>query len=106
MKVFGMRTINVNGNSIYTIKVRIKNNEANASAVNNLTDIKGLTLLRFNVRHGEVIEINYFSTDFGASNSAFMQVGRALKQVQLNNINKKYAWSDIEEPRLCHIFSF
>ena len=104
MKVFGMRRININGNNVYTIKVRIKNNEANASAVINLTHIKGMTLSLSNTRLGEMIEINYFNTDFNLSNYAFKQVGKALKQVQLNNIDKKYAWAEVQEPEPCDLF--
>jgi len=94
MKVFGMRTVNVNGNTIYIIKVRVKDNSANTIALTPLTSINGLTLSTLSGKHGNMIEINYFGLSNSISNDAFRRVGYALKQVQINNINAKYAWID------------
>jgi len=94
MKVFGMRTVNVNGNTIYIIKVRVKDNSANKIALASLNYVDGVTLTPFTSKHGNMIEINYFGLSNSISNDAFRRVGYALKQVQINNINAKYAWID------------
>jgi len=98
MKVFGMRTVNVNGNIIYIIKVRVKDNTVNAIALAPLKSIGGVTLTTLSSKHGNMIEINYYGLFQNVSNDVFRAVGKALKQVQINNINAKYAWT---EPYYC-----
>jgi hypothetical protein len=101
MKVFGMRTINVNDNIIYIIKVRVKDNSANKIALASLNYVGGVTLTPLTGKHGNMIEINYFGLSNSDSNDAFRRVGSALKQVQINNVNAKYAWT---EPYYCDEF--
>jgi hypothetical protein len=98
MKVFGMRTVTVNGNVIYIIKVRVKDNGANTIALTPLTSINGVTLSTVSGKHCNMIEINYFGLSNSVSNDVFRKVGKALKQVQINNVNAKYAWT---EPYYC-----
>lgn len=94
MKVFGMRTVTVNGNIIYIIKVRVKDNSANIATLASLNSVNGVTLTLLTGKHGNMIEINYFGLSNTLSNDVFRKVGVALKQVQINNINAKYAWTE------------
>jgi hypothetical protein len=94
MKLFGMRTVTINGNVIYIIKVRVKSNDNNVMALEPLKTINGLTLDPVISKHGNMIEINYFGTSYAICNEVFRLVGSALKQVQINNINAKYAWTE------------
>lgn len=88
-----MRTVSVNGNNIYIIKVRVKDNTANAKALKPLKSIGGVTLTTLSSKNGRMIEINYFGLFRNISNDVFRKVGVALKKVQINNINTKYAWT-------------
>lgn len=89
-----MRTVTVNGNVIYIIKVRVKDNANNAIALAPLKSVHGVTLTPVTGKHGNMIEINYFGLFGVPSNDVFRKVGVALKQVQINNINAKYAWTE------------
>lgn len=93
-----MRTVTVNGNVIYIIKVRVKDNGANKIALAPLNYVNDVTLTSFTGKHGNMIEINYFSLSNSVNDDVFRKVGKALKQVQINNINAKYAWT---EPYYC-----
>jgi hypothetical protein len=94
MKVFGMRTVTVNGNVIYIIKVRVKDNGANTIALTPLTSINGVTLSTVSGKHGNMIEINYFGLSNNVSSDVFREVGKALKQVQFTYVNAKCAWAE------------
>lgn len=96
-----MRTMIVNGTTIYIIKVRVKDNANNAIALEPLKSVHGIALTKLTGKHGNMIEINYFGLSNSVSNDAFRAVGKALKQVQINNINAKYAWT---EPYYCDEF--
>ena len=48
----------VNGNVIYIIKVRVKDNANNAIALEPLKSVHGIALTKLTGKHGNMIEIN------------------------------------------------
>ena len=102
INVFGMKTINVNGTSINTFKIRVTNNEFNESVMASLSmvdkDIRvtPIELWRKN-KFQSLIEISYTGMNWDKDFLIFKTVGKSLKDIQMNNLNQRYAWTNDPE---------
>ncbi len=86
MKVFGIKTIIVNGTVIFTYNVRIVNSEQNQK----LVKTSGLGYNNVITRYGERIQLTYTSTNPSDFEDKVFMLGHLLKAVALNNLTNKY----------------
>lgn len=102
INVFGMKTINVNGTPVNTFKIRVNNNEFNESVLASLSmvdkDIRvtPIELYRKN-SYQSLIEISYTGMNWEKDFLIFRTVGKSLKDIQMNNLNQRYAWTNDPE---------
>jgi hypothetical protein len=99
INVFGMKTISINGTSINTFKIRVTNNQFNETVLASLPmvdkDIRITPLSTY--RRGSyqsLIEISYTGMNWDKDFLIFRTVGKSLKEIQLNNLNQRYSWTD------------
>lgn len=88
MKLFGIKSIIINGTVIHTYNVMINKTEENLKLV--LT-----SKLEFNnayTRKGERIQLTFTSTSIREFDDKVHMLGHLLRAVALNNLNKKYSW--------------
>ncbi len=102
INVFGMKTITVNGTPINTFKIRVNNNEFNESVLASLSmvdkDIRVTPVSTY--RRGSyqsLIEISYTGMNWDKDFLIFRTVGKSLKDIQMNNLNQRYAWTNDPE---------
>jgi len=102
INVFGMKTILVNGTPVNTFKIRVNNNEFNESVLAPLSmvdkDIRvtPIELYRKN-SYQSLIEISYTGMNCEKDFLIFRTVGKSLKDIQMNNLNQRYAWTNDPE---------
>jgi hypothetical protein len=102
INVFGMKTITVNGTAINTFKVRVSNNDYNQSVLAPLSmvdkDIRVTPVSTYrNNNFQSLIEISYTGMNWDKDYFIFRTVGKSLKDIQLNNLNQRYAWTNDPE---------
>ena len=85
-KIFGIKSININGTIINTFNVMIKSTEANAK----LVKASGLDFNGYAGRNGDRIQITYTSLSHKDFNDKVNILGHLLRSVALNNLNTKY----------------
>jgi len=94
INLFGMRTVIINNFAVHTFRVRVRNNETNSRLMENFKDSKnGVQLFFRDCKGKSLIEVQYAGMDAQVSQEIFMALGRTLKEIQLNNIEEKYAWA-------------
>ena len=107
INLFGMQTVLVNGTPVNTFKIRVTNNDYNESALAPLSMISNnlrvvpVTTYRNN-KYQSLIEISYTGMNHEIDFAVFRTVGKSLKDIQLNKLNERYAWTnDPEEITTC-----
>ena len=88
MKLFGIKTIKINGCHINTFSVSIKQNAVNTA----LAKYSGLGYIDNSGRKGDKIEFNYTSIDVVQFNAKVQKLGELLKKVAQANLDAKYRW--------------
>jgi hypothetical protein len=97
-----MKTINVNGTPVNTFRIRVNNNEFNESVLAALSmvdkDIRVTPISTYR-RDGyqSLIEISYTGMNWEKDFLIFRTVGKSLKDIQMNNLNQRYAWTNDPE---------
>ncbi len=86
MKIFGIKSIVVNGTVINTFNVMIKSTEANSK----LVKASGLDFNGYAGRNGDRIQITYTSLNHKDFDDKVNILGHLLRSVALNNLNTKY----------------
>ena len=102
INVFGMKTISVNGTSINTFRIRVNNNEFNESVLAPLSmvdkDIRVTPIELYRKdSYQSLIEISYTGMNWEKDFLIFRTVGKSLKDIQMNNLNQRYAWTNDPE---------
>lgn len=107
INLFGMQTVLVNGTPVNTFKIRVTNNDYNKDVLTPLCmiskNIKVQSVHTYrNSKPQSLIEISYTGMNWEADFEIFRTVGKTLKDIQLNKLNEKYAWTNdpIELPGL------
>lgn len=96
INLFGMRTVTVNNFTVHTFRVRVKNNEVNSRLMHEFWNRKnGVQLFIRDCKGKSLIEVQYAGMDAEVSQELFKSLGRTLKEIQLNNIEEKYSWSNM-----------
>jgi hypothetical protein len=85
LKMYGIKTIKINGISAYTYNVRINNNS------DNLQSCKRSGLM-YSTTEDNKIQLNELTTDSAVFNKKVSQLGKLLKEVAISNVHKKYSW--------------
>ena len=107
INVFGMQTVLVNNTPVNTFRVRVTNNDYNESVlaplsmISNNLSVTPVTTFRNN-KYQSLIEISYTGMNWEIDMVVFKTVGKSLKDIQLNKLNERYAWTNdiIELPGL------
>jgi hypothetical protein len=107
INVFGMQTVLVNNTPVNTFRIRVNNNDYNESVlaplsmISNNLRVTPITTFRNN-KYQSLIEISYTGMNWEADFVIFRTVGKSLKDIQLNKLNERYAWTNdiIELPGL------
>ena len=86
MKLFGIKTIIINGTIIHTYNVRIKNTEQNVK----LVITSGLDYSNVDTRQGERIQLTFTSISVREFDDKVNMLGHLCRAVALNNLNSKY----------------
>jgi hypothetical protein len=99
INVFGMKTISVNGTSINTFKIRVTNNQFNETVLASLPMVdKDIRITPVSTcrrsSYQSLIEISYTGMNWDKDFLIFRTVGKSLKEIQLNNLNQRYSWTD------------
>ncbi len=102
INVFGMKTISVNGTSINTFKIRVTRNEFNESVIASLSLVdKDIRVTPIDLWKKDsyqcLIEISYTGMNWEKDFLIFRTVGKSLKDIQMNNLNQRYAWTNDPE---------
>ena len=102
INVFGMKTINVNGTPVNTFRIRVNNNEFNESVLAPLSmvdkDIRVTPIELYRKdSYQSLIEISYTGMNWEKDFLIFRTVGKSLKDIQMNNLNQRYAWTNDPE---------
>lgn len=102
INVFGMKTINVNGTRVNTFRIRVKNNEFNESVLAPLSMVdKDIRVTPIELYRKDslqfLIEISYTGMNWEKDFLIFRTVGKSLKDIQMNNLNQRYAWTNDPE---------
>jgi len=102
INVFGMQTILVNGTPVNTFKVRVTNNDYNESVLAPLSmisrDLRVTPVTTYrNNKYQSLIEISYTGMNWEKDFLIFRTVGKSLKDIQMNNLNQRYAWTNDPE---------
>lgn len=90
-QIFGIKTIYVNGFTVHTLCVRVKNNIFNSELIQK--ESRGLAVNFLTTKRGEEIELKYTSMDLTVFNLAAKTLGNILKQIAQENHNQKYQWT-------------
>ena len=102
INVFGMQTVLVNNTPINTFRVRVTNNDYNESVlaplsmISNNLSVTPITTFRNN-KFQSLIEISYTGMNWEIDMVVFKTVGKSLKDIQLNKLNERYAWTNDPE---------
>ena len=102
INVFGMQTVLVNNAPINTFRVRVTNNDYNESVlaplsmISNNLSVTPITTYRNN-KFQSLIEISYTGMNWEIDMVVFKTVGKSLKDIQLNKLNERYAWTNDPE---------
>lgn len=102
INVFGMQTVLVNGTPVNTFRIRVTNNDYNESVLAPLSmisrDLRVIPVSTFrNNKYQSLIEISYTGMNWEADFKIFRTVGKSLKDIQLNKLNERYAWTNDPE---------
>ena len=102
INVFGMKTITVNGTPVNTFRIRVNNNEFNESVLAPLSmvdkDIRVTPIELYRKdSYQSLIEISYTGMNWEKDFLIFRTVGKSLKDIQMNNLNQRYAWTNDPE---------
>jgi hypothetical protein len=102
INVFGMQTVLVNNTPVNTFRVRVTNNDYNESVLAPLSmiskDLRVTPVTTFrNNRFQSLIEISYTGMNWEIDFAVFKTVGKSLKDIQLNKLNERYAWTNDPE---------
>lgn len=102
INVFGMKTITVNGTPVNTFRIRVNNNEFNESVLAPLSmvdkDIRVTPVSTYRKdSYQSLIEISYTGMNWEKDFLIFRTVGKSLKDIQMNNLNQRYAWTNDPE---------
>lgn len=102
INVFGMKTINVNGTPVNTFRIRVNNNKFNESVLAPLSmvdkDIRVTPIELYRKdSYQSLIEISYTGMNWEKDFLIFRTVGKSLKDIQMNNLNQRYAWTNDPE---------
>ena len=99
ISLFGMQTVLINGAPINTFKVRVSHSDFNAQKLHPLLMLSDA--LRINHvsthRNGKpqsLIEITYTGMSWEKDMVVFRTVGKSLKEIQINKLNERYAWTN------------
>jgi len=97
-----MKTISVNGTPVNTFKIRVNNNEFNESVLAALSmvdkDIRVTPIELYRKdSYQSLIEISYTGMNWEKDFLIFRTVGKSLKDIQMNNLNQRYAWTNDPE---------
>lgn len=102
INVFGMQTVLVNNAPVNTFRVRVTNNDYNESVlaplsmISNNLSVTPITTFRNN-KYQSLIEISYTGMNWEIDMVVFKTVGKSLKDIQLNKLNERYAWTNDPE---------
>lgn len=84
--IYGLRTIKINGFTVFTIKLYVNNNAFNYSLLRKEE-------LPFHItRLGNKLGIEYVSLSQSDFDAMCKKVGKALKAIAQNNLDEKYSW--------------
>ena len=102
INVFGMKTITVNGTPVNTFRIRVSNNDYNQSVLAPLSmvdkDIRVTPIELYRKdSYQSLIEISYTGMNWEKDFLIFRTVGKSLKDIQMNNLNQRYAWTNDPE---------
>ena len=102
INVFGMKTITVNGTPVNTFRIRVNNNEFNESVLAPLSmvdkDIRVTPIELYRKdSYQSLIEISYTGMNWEKDFLIFRTVGKSLKDIQMNNLNQRYSWTNDPE---------
>jgi hypothetical protein len=102
INVFGMKTVLVNNTPINTFRIRVNNNEFNESVMAALSmvdkDIRVTPIELYRKdSYQSLIEISYTGMNWDKDFLIFRTVGKSLKDIQMNNLNQRYAWTNDPE---------
>jgi hypothetical protein len=107
INLFGMQTVLVNGTPVNTFKIRVSHSDYNESVLAPLhmisKDIRVQPVHSYrNNKVQSLIEISYTGMNWEIDFVVFRTVGKSLKDIQLNKLNERYAWTnDPEEITTC-----
>jgi hypothetical protein len=107
INLFGMQTVLVNGTPVNTFKIRVSYSDFNESVLAPLhmisKDIRVQPVHSYrNNKVQSLIEISYTGMNWEIDFVVFRTVGKSLKDIQLNKLNERYAWTnDPEEITTC-----
>jgi len=83
--VYGIKTFTLNDVIVHTFKIRVKNTDFNLNTLKQ----NGFT---FNT-NGKYIVVTETTLDYTFFTNQVNKLGKALKNIALNNVEQKYQWT-------------
>lgn len=90
--LFGIKTITINGFTLQTFRVRVKNTPFNRQLIEKEFEYDPIYSLPS--ADGRLIDISFTAPYHPMNSQTFKRIGVVLKQIQLNNIEEKYSWTN------------
>jgi hypothetical protein len=90
-QLFGIKTIYINGFTVHTLCVRVKDNYFNSQLIQK--ECKGLSVCNVSTKKNSLIEMRFTTMDLRLFNLACKTLGNILKQIAKENLNNKYNWT-------------
>jgi hypothetical protein len=84
LRVFGMKTVQVNGFNVYSIRVAVKETKTNE-------EILSSNGINYFFDRGK-LHVIHVTTDSNESMKIAQKIGKALKEIAKANLEFKYSW--------------
>jgi len=99
ISLFGMQTVLINGAPINTFKVRVSHSDFNEQQLHPLLMLSDALRINHvsthrNGKSQSLIEISYTGMSWEKDMVVFKTVGKSLKEIQINKLNERYAWTN------------
>jgi len=86
ISLYGIKTVNLNGFKVYTLKIKVKQNPFNSQIITKHSKSLSVKYLP------DSIELTYTTMDKLIFKQAVDVINFILKEIALNNVNDKYQW--------------
>jgi hypothetical protein len=87
MKIFGIKSININDTIVHTYSVMVKKSHINMTIINQ-HGLKAVTA----GNNGDRLKLTFTSLDVKEFGVEAAKLGKVLKEIAQNNLDAKYHW--------------